>query len=65
MIEEKPVHIYVSPALVEKVRKKMNLHPNMPANYVVDTALREFLDEPAKETEVRVLESGQGHTRRS
>jgi hypothetical protein len=53
--ESKPVHIYVSGGLIEKVRKKLNLSPDMPANYVVDTGLRDYLD-MLKEPEVRVLE---------
>lgn len=57
MVEvEKPVHVFVGKGLLEKVRKKLNVSPTMPATYVVDTALREFLEEPAKEHEVRVLE---------
>ncbi len=54
--ESKPVHIYVSSGLIKKLRKKLNVSPVMPANYVVDTALRDYLDEPTKETEVHVFE---------
>jgi hypothetical protein len=54
--ESKPVHVYVTEGLLQKVRLKLNVSPKMPATYVVDTALREYLEMPAKESEVRVLE---------
>ena len=58
MVDECPnVHVWVGKELVEKIRKKLNLHEKMPANYVVDTGLRELLDVLEKtEPEVKVVE---------
>ena len=38
------IQIKVAPELVEKVRKKLNASPDMPAVYLVDQALRVFLE---------------------
>lgn len=38
------IQIKVAPELVEKVRKKLNASPDMPAVYLVDQALRVFVE---------------------
>lgn len=66
MVDECPnVKVNVSVRLVELARKKLNLSPDMPANFVVDTALRDYAGLLSTETEVAVLEPGRQASPRS
>jgi uncharacterized protein (DUF2267 family) len=44
-----PIQVKVSTELIAEVKNLLNLSPEMPANYAVDTALRELKDRLEKE----------------
>lgn len=46
MIEkDEQIQVKVSSSLLKKLMTKLNLNPDMPAVYVVDTALRQLLED--------------------
>ena len=48
---DEPVQIKVSRLLMEKVKAKLKLHEATPAFIVVDTALREFMEQLPRKVE--------------
>ncbi len=50
MSEKKVIGVRVSKALIDEIIKLLNLNPEMPATYVVDQALRDFIENIKKGT---------------
>ena len=49
---DEPIQIKVSRELIEKVKAKLKLHEATPAYIIVDTALRDFVEQLPKKEKV-------------